>query len=78
MAPGDSCQHNGVKFLPLDAVLQLLRGPPPVKPLSLTVGTIADGAGAGSRSGEGVHVAEGKRTGRSTVWQMPATMPCPI
>ena len=46
MAPGDGCQHNGVKFLPLDAMLQLLRGPPPVKPLSLTVGTIADGAGA--------------------------------
>ena len=46
VAPGDGCQHNGVKFLPLDAVLQLLRGPTPVKPLSLTVGTIADGAGA--------------------------------
>ena len=43
VAPSDSCQHNGVQLLPLDAVLQLCLGPPPVEPLPLAVGPEPDG-----------------------------------
>ena len=43
MAPGCCSQHDGVQFLPLDALLQLSLGPSPVKPLPLAVGTKADG-----------------------------------
>ena len=39
-------QHNGIVLISLDAVLQLRLGPPPVEPLSLTVGTKPDGAEA--------------------------------
>ena len=77
MAPGNNCQHNGVKFLPLDAVLQLLCGPPPVESLSLAVGTVADRAGAVSEQlevrGGGPLREEEKRL----LWQMLATMPGP-
>ena len=61
VAPGNSCQHNGVQLLPLNAVLQLCLGPPPVEPLPLAVGPEPDGSGA---VGEQLEVGRG-----SPVWQ---------
>ena len=61
VAPGNSCQHNGIQLLPLDAVLQLFLGPPPVEPLPLAVGPEPDGPGA---VGKQLEVGGG-----SSVWQ---------
>ena len=61
VAPGNSRQHDGIQLLPLDAVLQLCLGPPPVEPLPLAVGPEADGPGAVS---EQLEVGEGVQCGR--------------
>ena len=61
VAPGNSRQHDGIQLLPLDAVLQLCLGPPPVEPLPLAVGPEADGPGA---IGEQLEVGGG-----GSVWQ---------
>ena len=43
VTPGFSCQNDGVEFLPLDTPSKLGRSPAAVEPLSLAVGTEADG-----------------------------------
>ena len=52
VTPGYSCQNDGVEFLPLDTPSELGLSPAAIEPLSLAVGTEADGPRAGGEGQE--------------------------